>query len=388
MSEITVTINGQEIRVVPGTTILEAAQSEGIYIPTLCHHPDLPPAKGAAAAGAIYQGQRRVENAIPGETGKECGICVVEVEGKADLVSACTTPVKDAMVVFTENDRVRQKRQENLMPILARHPHACLTCAQQAGCSRTQCSSNVPENERCCPLFGHCELQRVANYIGIAAATPKWIPMDLPRIEEDPLFFRDYNLCIGCTRCVRVCRDLRGIEAIGFVYDGGGRVQVGTLALSLQESGCMFCTACVEVCPTGALLDKRVRPGRKEAGYLEAARKEARRFLQSDSPLRLRRNPHPPERLLTLNEESIHRVPETEGVYRLYDQERRVIAIQGTAELRKSLIQALEANPNARWFDFEEDKMYSQRESEMIQQHLQAHGEMPRGGESDLDDLY
>jgi len=186
------------------------------------------------------------------------------VEGQADPVGSCATPAEAGMVVVTVNDRIQARRREKLMPILSRHRHACLTCAQQEGCSRTQCSSNVPENERCCPQFGHCELQNVANHVGIPPATPKWTPTDFAVIKSHPLFERDYNLCIGCTRCVRACRDLRGIAAIGFVVDAGGRVQVGTLADSLEASGCKFCTACVEVCPTGALADKGVSPGKRE----------------------------------------------------------------------------------------------------------------------------
>jgi len=199
-----------------------------------------------------------------GEAGKGCGLCLVEVQGEEDLVGSCGTEVQEGMVAATENDRITAKRQENLIPILARHCHACLTCAQQEGCSRSQCSSNVPEDERCCTRFGHCELQKVANYVGISLSTPKWTPTDLPVLDGDPLFIRDYNLCIGCTRCVRACRDLRGIEAIGFVYDENGLVHVGTLGPNLEISGCKFCTACVEVCPTGALMDRDVRPGKKE----------------------------------------------------------------------------------------------------------------------------
>jgi len=264
MGSVRLTINGEEIEAQAGVSILEAARMAGIYIPALCYHPDLPVAKGIQAAKIVYQGEKRVENAMPEETGKGCGLCVVEVEGEEDLVGSCTTEIKEGMVVTTENDRIKSKRQENLIPILTNHPHACLTCAQQEGCPRTQCSSNVPENERCCEQFGHCELQNVANYIGISDATPKWLPTDLPILNEDPLYKRDFNLCIGCTRCVRACRDLRGIEALGFVYDGNGRAQIGTLAPSLGDSGCKFCTACVEVCPTGALMDKEVRPGKKE----------------------------------------------------------------------------------------------------------------------------
>ncbi|MFH1083721.1 MAG: FAD-dependent oxidoreductase [Pseudomonadota bacterium] len=264
MAQVKLTINSLEVEVLEGTTILEAARSADIYIPTLCYHPDLPGAKGIAAAKAVYQGDRKIENAMLEETGKGCGLCVVEVEGEAELLGSCGTEVAEGIVVVTENDRIRAKRQENLLPVLARHRHACLTCAQQDGCSRSQCSLNVLENERCCTLFGHCELQNVANYIGISPSTPKWIPTDLPVINDQALFARDYNLCIGCTRCIRVCRDLKGIEAIGFAYDENGQVQIGSLGPSLEESGCKFCTACVEVCPTGALMDKSIRPGKKE----------------------------------------------------------------------------------------------------------------------------
>ena len=263
MDTVTITINGQKVQPPSGTTILEAARSAGIYIPTLCYHPDLPPAKGIQAAGLIYQGSLQVKNALPEEKGKGCGLCVVEVEGEQDLVGSCAALVRQGMVVTTENERIKSKRQESLIPILTRHRHACLTCAQQEGCSRSQCSSNVPQNERCCTQFGHCELQNVANDVGISPNTPKWAPTDVPIIDNHPLFIRDYNLCIGCTRCVRACRDLRGIEAIGFVYDQKGLVQVGTLGPTLEESACKFCTACVEACPTGALMDKAVRPGKK-----------------------------------------------------------------------------------------------------------------------------
>lgn len=264
MSTVKLTINGQTVEAPSGATILEAARLAEIYIPTLCHHPDLPPAKGASPANIIYQGERRIENAFPEKTGEGCGLCVVDVEGEADLIGSCATEIREGMVVTTENDVIKSVRQEKLVKILARHPHACLTCAQQEGCPRTQCSSNVPENERCCPNLGNCELQDVANYVGISDATPKWLPTDLPKLKDDPLFERDYNLCIGCTRCVRACRDLRGVEAIGFVYNENGDALVGSLAPSLGESGCRFCTACVEVCPTGALRDKNVRPGKKE----------------------------------------------------------------------------------------------------------------------------
>ena len=242
-----------------GATILQAAGSVGIYIPVLCSHPDLPAAGRSKGAAEIYQGGRRIENCRPGAHEKGCGICLVEVEGEEGLVGSCGAPVRNGMVVVTENDRIRKARRDSLVPILARHRHSCLTCAQQEGCSRTHCSSNVPVDERCCPKFGQCELQKVVEYVGISDSTPKWVPSGLPAIENGPLIQRDYSLCIGCTRCVRACGELRGIGALGFVFDEDRRAQVGMICASVEESGCRFCGACVEVCPTGALTDMALR---------------------------------------------------------------------------------------------------------------------------------
>ena len=111
-------------------------------------------------------------------------------------------------------------RKQALGRLLADHPHACLTCAQKEGCSRTDCSTNVPVDERCCILLGRCELEKVSDYIGIPGDTPKYIPKKYPVFLNDPLFDRDYNLCIGCLRCVRVCRDVRGVNALGAVWEG------------------------------------------------------------------------------------------------------------------------------------------------------------------------
>jgi NADPH-dependent glutamate synthase beta subunit-like oxidoreductase len=228
--------DGKPLEPEPGSTLLRTALANDVYIPTLCYHPDLPPAE-------------------------ECGLCAVQVEGRG-LVAACTTVAEPGMVVHSETDAVRARRRERLAAILAHHPHACLTCAQAEGCSLTQCSSNVPEPERCCPKFGACELQQVAAWIGIPPETPRYVPVDLPRFEDDPLFTRDLNLCIACTRCVRACRDLRGVDILEMTEINGRRVAVPKNRASLLEAECRYCGACVEVCPTGAILEKTTRAAR------------------------------------------------------------------------------------------------------------------------------
>ena len=262
MSLINISIDGQPVEAQENDTIVQAARRAGIYIPTICNHPNLPPGKGKKPAAAVWQGGVKIENAKDEEL-SGCGLCVVELAGVAEPQPACITPVGAGMEITTSSEALNKLRQEKLIPILARHPHACLACAQAAGCSRTQCSSNVAEAERCCEQFGNCELQKVVNYLGIHQDTPRWIPGERPKLTDDPLYKRDYNLCIGCTRCVRACEDLRGVGALGFVFDADGLVQVGTMAQGLAESGCRFCTACVEVCPTGAILDHKLPSGEK-----------------------------------------------------------------------------------------------------------------------------
>ncbi len=248
------TIDNAEVTVPEGTTILDAAQQAEIYIPHLCSHPDLPPIEKLKPTQAVYREGKRIDNKKPELAYEGCQLCVVAIEGREGFHRACSTKVAEGMVVSTNTPELEEYRRDKLMFLLAKHPHACLTCAQKEGCARFPCSMNIPENERCCPKFGNCEFQRLVEYIGIKQETPRYVFEDLPVIKE-PLFERDYNLCIGCTRCIRACRDLRGVEAIDFVFDEAGRVIVGSVSPTLRESACRFCTACVEVCPTGALAD-------------------------------------------------------------------------------------------------------------------------------------
>ncbi len=264
METVKLHINDNEIQVAKDLSIIEAARKNDIYIPSLCYHPDLPPSRKLKATDVIYRGKEKIVGDEPQKEFEGCNLCLVEVEGQQDLVPACDTIVAEGMKVFTDTQRVLEARREKLMLILAKHPHACLICAQKEGCTREPCSTNVPVAERCCPKFGNCELEKVAEYIGIREDTPRYIPANLPVVEDEPLFVRDTNLCVGCTRCVRACQELRGVKALGFVYKNG-EAFVGTVAPNLKDSACKFCGACVEVCPTGALMDKEPIVGEREA---------------------------------------------------------------------------------------------------------------------------
>ncbi|MFW9972208.1 MAG: FAD-dependent oxidoreductase, partial [Candidatus Odinarchaeota archaeon] len=256
METISITINGTKVDTKQGSTILESSQNAGIYIPSLCAHPDLPPLVGLEPAKEIFQGNSKFIN-TDSQKHQGCQLCVVKIEGKEGLATSCSTIAEDGMVISIDSPEIQTLRREKLMKILSKHSHACLMCAQREGCSREPCSPNVPVEERCCPILGRCELQKVAEYIGIREDTPRYKPQGRAILEDEPLFIRNYELCIGCTRCVRVCREIRGIEALGFVCSNGETI-VGSLAPSLKESECKFCGACVEVCPTGALTDKDI----------------------------------------------------------------------------------------------------------------------------------
>jgi len=267
METVNLFINGTKFQAVKGSFLLEVARKNDIYIPSLCYHPDLTPSRKVKAINTIYRGGEPIVGDAPEKEFEGCNLCLVEVEGQLEFVPACDTLITNGMKVYTDTERVREARRERLMLILEKHPHACLICAQKEGCTREPCPTNVPVAERCCPKLGNCELEKVAEYIGIREDTPRYVPKNLPVIKDEPLFARDYNICIGCTRCVRVCQDLRGVKALGFVYKKG-EVFVGTVSPTLKDSACKFCGACVEVCPTGALTDEEIKAGEREASLV------------------------------------------------------------------------------------------------------------------------
>jgi formate dehydrogenase beta subunit len=268
---VKLTIDGIEIEAREGATILEAADAAGIYIPRLCSHPDLPAVDPQKLEPweEVFQGSQSRHHA--GDTGSTdsphgngkyegCLLCLVQIDGQAKPTRACVAEVETGLQVITSNPEIESRRRASLRRIFSTHPHACVQCAQRAGCALEPCSTNVAKEERCCPIFHNCELRKVAECIGIPEDTPRYRPADLPSVGDEPLFLRDHNLCIGCLRCVRMCREVRKVDALGFVLDERREPVVGTKAPTLKDSGCVFCLSCVEVCPTGALRLKSEDP--------------------------------------------------------------------------------------------------------------------------------
>lgn len=258
-------IGENDVEAEEGQTILEASLAAGVYIPHLCFHPDLPPFKDIAPKDTCYRGEEMYRTDSQDKEYQGCGLCHVEIKGIEEPVPSCITKIEQGMEVAVSTPDLDALRRDKLSSILSRHPHACLTCAQREGCSLTQCSTNVPEEERCCPQFDFCELRKVSEHIGIKQDITRYVPPQFYIEEDKPLFIRDYNLCIGCLRCVRVCESVIGAKALGYAITKD-EIIVGSNQPSLEDSGCRFCGACVEVCPTGALRDKELKPGdRKEA---------------------------------------------------------------------------------------------------------------------------
>src|SRR4030042_1133170 len=232
---ITLTIDGAEVSTTKGKRILEAALDAGVYIPNLCALRDIKLPFGA------------------------CRLCQVQIEGRGGTITACSEPAVDGMVVRSNIPEVNDLRRKILEILLARHPHACLTCWRKERCQPFDiCLRNVAVTERCvtCSKNGRCELQQAVDFIGLDGMPFPYTPKGLPVERENPFIVRDNNLCILCGRCIRVDQEILGFEAIAFNLRGAQTYIGGAFGKPLIESGCTFCGSCVEVCPVGALMDR------------------------------------------------------------------------------------------------------------------------------------
>ena len=203
-------VNGKSYDVPKGKTILEAVSDLGYSIPTLCHLPEV-------------------------ATNASCGVCVVEVKGAKSLLRSCVTKVSEGMDIQIASPRVLAARRTNVELLLANHPKDCLSCIRDQ----------------------NCELQSLAALLGITDirfAQTRKKPLPLDTTSES--LVRDPNKCILCGRCVSVCEEVQGVNAIDFIGRGAKSV-VGTfLNKGLGNVACTNCGQCSLVCPTGAILEK------------------------------------------------------------------------------------------------------------------------------------
>ena len=212
MREVSLKIDGREVTVAEGTTILEAAKEIGIDIPHLCYDSRLEPAG-------------------------TCRLCVVQIEGRRGLTTSCNTPVAEGMQVATENDEIAAIRKTVLELILSEHRVACTSCDKDGACKLQDYAYRYQADEG---RFGLPERSpRRPNYTANSEA-----------ILYDP------DKCILCGLCVGYCEQVQKAEALTFC----GRLrqlEVGTaFGIDLQESSCVLCGGCIEICPVGAMLER------------------------------------------------------------------------------------------------------------------------------------
>ena len=212
MEMVKLTIDGKAVEVEKNTTILMAARTAGIEIPTLCY---------------FQLKDMEIENRPGG-----CRICVVEVAGRRNLAPACTTTVTPGMVVNTHSIRVLNARRTVLELILSDHPAECLTCAKS----------------------GNCELQDMAQKLGVREI-PFQGAQSTYRKDTSPAIIRDVDKCIMCRRCEMMCNEVQTVGALSAVNRGFMAVVAPAFEMNLEKSPCTYCGQCVSVCPTGALTE-------------------------------------------------------------------------------------------------------------------------------------
>ena len=206
MKDIALTINGIKINTPPGTSILGAAETNAITIPTLCSHADLAP------YGA-------------------CRICLVEDENTGRLLASCVTPVAPDMAINTDSQRVTENRKNIIRLMIAEHPESCIVCNKG----------------------NRCELRRIAASLGVGETKLYPMPNYKPFETINPFIIRDLSKCILCGKCIRADHELVGVGAIDYSDRGFSSRPVTLHEQPLELSSCTFCGTCVSMCPTGAL---------------------------------------------------------------------------------------------------------------------------------------
>jgi predicted molibdopterin-dependent oxidoreductase YjgC len=173
--------------------------------------------------------------------------------------TSCTTPVEDGMVIRTHTAQVQKVRQEILQLFMSEHPSSCLICDEKTDCqeySITIHKAGVTTGCRYCPNDGQCELQDTIEKLEVKEINYPIFYRNLRVEKEDPFYDRDYNLCILCGRCIRMCQEVRLANVLAFKYRGRDTVIGPAYHRTHLGSGCEFCGACVSVCPTGTLTEK------------------------------------------------------------------------------------------------------------------------------------
>lgn len=237
MGSISLTIDGRPVEVEAGTTVLEAARQAGITIPTICAHKDLNP------YGA-------------------CRMCIVEIGGVRGYPTSCTTPATADMQVTTQSPRLSELRNRTLELMFSGHPNSCLVCVHREACEKYRpTATKAARSTRCgfCANRDECDLRAMALKAGSNELHLPTLYASYNLERDDPFMDRDYNLCVLCGRCWRICEKIHGQPAISII-NRGKWARIGTaFDVSHVFSGCTFCGACIDICPTGTLTDRFAR---------------------------------------------------------------------------------------------------------------------------------